>query len=53
MAMQPPEAAPVTAVDDRQRVIWLALRRALLMVVVAIEQAYGLQSAPYFPRKKS
>lgn len=32
--------------DDPQRPLWLAVRRALLLLVGAIEQHYGLQRDP-------
>lgn len=41
----PPPAAdpPVPALDPRQRVLWLAVRQALLIVLGAVETYLGLE----------
>lgn len=43
MCQAPAPPTEPQAVDESQRHLWLAVRRALLLIVSAIEQRYGVR----------
>jgi hypothetical protein len=42
--MSSPTPQPIKQEPDEQRVLWLAVRRGLLVIVKAIEQRYDVSS---------